>query len=130
MLLDDASKAYGGKNTDGFREFISNKNKDEFSSLNTASKEGHAEIVQMLLDDASKAYGGKNTDGFREFISSQNKDGFSPLNTASKEGHAGIVEVLLDDASKAYGGKEQNDFVLLYINCKNSYGFTPLRCCL
>ena len=53
-----------------FREFISNKNKDEFSSLNTASKEGHAEIVQMLLDDASKAYGGKNTDGFREFISS------------------------------------------------------------
>ena len=59
------SKAYGGKNTDGFREFISSQNNDKYSSLNSAACAGHKEIVQMLLDDASKAYGGKNTDGFR-----------------------------------------------------------------
>ena len=48
-----------------FREFMFDlKDKDGFSSLNTACNEGHTKIVQMLLDDASKAYGGKNTDGF------------------------------------------------------------------
>ena len=85
MLLDDASKAYVGKNTDGFREFISNKDKDKYSSLNSAACAGHTEIVQMLLDDASKAYGGKNTDGYSKFISHKNKDEFSSLNTASKK---------------------------------------------
>ena len=42
MLLDDASKAYGGKNTDGFRKFISSQNKDKYYSIKTAACAGHA----------------------------------------------------------------------------------------
>ena len=79
------SKAYGGKNTDGFREFISSQNKDGFSPLNTASKEGHAGIVEVLLDDASKAYGGKEQNDFIAFINCKNRYGFTPLNAACKE---------------------------------------------
>ncbi len=41
IALQKLDTAFGGKNTDGFRAFLTQPNKDQFSPLNTASKEGH-----------------------------------------------------------------------------------------
>ncbi len=125
-LIAAADTAFGGKNTDGFRAFLTQPNKDQFSPLNSAACAGHLEVVKDLIAAADTAFGGKNTDGFRAFLTHKDKDQFSPLNTASKEGHLEVVKDLIAAADTAFGGKDSSQFNA-FLEQINNHGFTPLN---
>lgn len=72
-----------GKNTNGFRRFINTPDHYGFSPLNTASKEGHHEVVKILLEAAIEAYGSKDREGFKKFINSQTELRFTPINNCA-----------------------------------------------
>ncbi len=67
LLMLKAKTAYGGKNTDGFRKFITHKNKYGFSSLECAATAGYHEIVELVISQAKSAFRDNKT-GFRDFI--------------------------------------------------------------
>jgi len=126
QLLAAAETAYGGKDTPGFQAFITHEDNYGFSSLNSACKGGHVEVVKELLTAAETAYGGKDTPGFQAFITRANRDGFSPLNSACTAGHVEVVKELLVAAAAAYGDKDILGFKA-FITHKNRDGFSPLN---
>src|SRR5207248_2869752 len=54
-LLNLSQRVLGAENIEGFTNFISHRDKDGYSSLNTASRAGHEKVVKLLLDTAARA---------------------------------------------------------------------------
>jgi hypothetical protein len=67
LLLTKAKIVYGGKNTDGFRKFITHKNIYGFSSLECAASAGYHKIVELIINQAKSAFKDDKI-GFRDFI--------------------------------------------------------------
>jgi hypothetical protein len=67
QLIAKAKTAYGGLNNDGFRKFITHKNKYGFSSLECAASVGHHQIAELIISKAKNAFK-DDKNGFREFI--------------------------------------------------------------
>ncbi len=65
--LIKAKIAYNGKNTDGFRKFITHRNKYGFSSLESAASADYHRIAELVISEARSAFGDDKI-GFREFI--------------------------------------------------------------
>ena len=122
VLLKLCSDKLGNMSV-AFKELLAHKEKNGFSALNTASRRGHINVVNMLLTQGAEIYG-IQTQAFKAFLTNRNKSGFSSLNSASKEGHTSVVQLLLTTGTTAFKG--DNKGFDNFINKKNKAGFTPL----
>ncbi len=94
--------------------YLNHADKDGFTALSSACRNGQSEILKSLLSVVEILYGGKTTENFKKFITWEPKPGFGPLNRAILSGDLSTFQVITEAVFDAH--KEDQSTLIKYLS--------------